>query len=70
MKITFNVEITEKELAAALLPNGGKITNIIVSAPATRARRAPSATTQKEAVKKTATPKTRKKTIQKSKTTT
>jgi hypothetical protein len=36
-KITF--EITEKELAQALLPNGGKITEVEVTEKATRRRR-------------------------------
>jgi len=45
VKITFKVEITEKELAAALLPNGGKITEVTVEETPTRRRRS-AATTQ------------------------
>ncbi len=69
MKISLTVELTEKELAAALLPNGGKITAVMVDAPKTRAKRAPSATTQKgpAAAGKKTTPK---KKVQTAKTTT
>ena len=63
MKITLKVEITEKELAEALLPNGGKITDVIIE-PTTRARRSPTATTQKEtAPKKKPAPRAKKKTV-------
>jgi hypothetical protein len=47
MKIQLTVELTEKELAAALLPNGGKVTEVVVDASPTRKRRASTATTQK-----------------------
>ena len=69
MNITFQVEITEKDLAAALLPNGGKITNVTVSNTTTRARRSPSATTQKETAPKKAPTRAKKKTVSKAKTT-
>lgn len=61
VKITFNVEITEKELAAALLPNGGKITSVTVEDTPTRRRRS-SATTQSgtSAAKKTTTKEKKK----------
>jgi len=53
MKIKLTVEITEKELAAALLPNGGKISSIDIDTGRTRAS---SAAQKKEAaspIKKT-----------------
>lgn len=65
MKITFNVEVTEKELAAAMLPNGGKITNITVETIPTRTRRAAKTTTQAMPVKKTT--RTQKKAVTKTK---
>ena len=68
MKITFKVEITEKELAAALLPLGGKITDVEVAATTTRSRRVTAPTTQKKTVKKTATTE-KKKTVPKAKAT-
>lgn len=66
MKITLNVEITEKELAAALLPNGGKITSMAIEEPVKRGRRALTATTQKGAAAKKEEV-TKKKVIQKTK---
>lgn len=39
MKIKFQIELTEKELAAAILPSGGKIVGIEVESTPTRQRR-------------------------------
>ena len=57
MKITMMVEITEKELAAALLPNGGKITSVAVEQTPTRGRRKSATTQEVSASQKRATRK-------------
>lgn len=69
MKITLSVEITEKELAQALLPNGGKITEVSVEATPTRRRRTSPTTQSESAAKKTTKTQQKKKTVSKTKTT-
>ncbi len=53
VKITFNVEITEKELAEALLPNGGKITDVKISDTSVPKKRTRRTKAEMEEAKKT-----------------
>lgn len=59
MNIKVTVEITDKELAEALLPNGGKITSVEISDPIKRVRasRSTKSSPKQAAPRKKAAPK-------------
>lgn len=57
-KIILTIEISVAELQEALLPNGGKITNLEIEAKKTPARKTPARkTTPKKTTPKKTTPK-------------